>query len=612
MPSKGKIIVRQYYSTLIIALAVAVLVLAMASVFTVWPELLFKLDEKERYLIGKSSVNKTQLLRTYHTVSYTIFWFTFLIASLYLITCLILSTSKPIILVDKNTIGAGLRALFHNPVTVVLLVCYTALMYYGTSYYYPEIVGWYSGVYTQDLLDNFRLNEQFIRETMGRNDYRFYPLGHQDLHLLSWFTPYVKVWIIVSALQLFTIIYFSSKLINKLVGEDIPYLFLGASILFLFHVSTANTFFQFIYAERMLVFFFSIFAYCYYNYRKSREERYFYATLLTALFGIFFKDTAFILFGGLPFFAVVLDLLGGLKTTRSRLRSRDDLTHVLSSYRIEFAIAGLVISYLFLYIILSVLRSIAKGEGAYNDAGQHLRLDIRLTDIRIWLIFLVMVFRSYFIATKKDKANILDSLNATALVYILANSVLTGFSSYSYIALPVYYVALLNILYIVAILYKHTKLRMRKSLLLLIVITGFTAIFLLESYRGVSFVSTVTHLKNRQSSWEMTYQKVGEIARVKFEQGDEANIIYTKSWFANNRHLDRLRYHRLIYLDPSNHKYVVKDGIDPGAYYTPKKGDILINIDQSNLDFIEEELTNYKIIYEYEKGRGNAKIFEFK
>ena len=115
----------------------------------------------------------------------------------------------------------------------------------GTSWFYPELVAWYDGIIDHQLLDNFSIRFEFIAETMLRNDYRFFPLAHQDLHILSWFTPYVKVWIIVSAAELFAIIILSARFIRRLCGDaSANYLLLIISLLFLSAPSTGFAFFS--------------------------------------------------------------------------------------------------------------------------------------------------------------------------------------------------------------------------------------------------------------------------------------------------------------------------------------------------------------------------------
>ena len=80
-----------------------------------------------------------------------------------------------------------------HPLVLLLWTAYTVGMVNGTSWLFPELVGWYDGIIDHHLLDNFSIRYEFIAETMLRNDYRFFPLAHQDLHVLSWFRPYVKV-----------------------------------------------------------------------------------------------------------------------------------------------------------------------------------------------------------------------------------------------------------------------------------------------------------------------------------------------------------------------------------------------------------------------------------
>ena len=95
----------------------------------------------------------------------------------------------------------------------MLFAAYAVAMVHGTNWFYPELVGWYDSIIDHHLLDNFSIRNDFIKETMLRNDYRFFPLAHQDLHVLSWFTAYVKIWMVVSAAELFAIILLAYQLI---------------------------------------------------------------------------------------------------------------------------------------------------------------------------------------------------------------------------------------------------------------------------------------------------------------------------------------------------------------------------------------------------------------
>jgi len=92
-----------------------------------------------------------------------------------------------------------------HPVVTVVLAGYSLAMVQGTSWFYPELPDLYQGFIQSPLLDQPQLQERFIAETMQRNSFRFFPLAHQDLHALSWFTPYVKVWMLASAAELVAI-----------------------------------------------------------------------------------------------------------------------------------------------------------------------------------------------------------------------------------------------------------------------------------------------------------------------------------------------------------------------------------------------------------------------
>jgi len=113
-------------------------------------------------------------------------------------------------------------------------------------------VGWYDSVLDDNLLNNFSLRHYFVKETMRRNDFRFFPLAHQDLYVLSWFTPYVKVWAMVSVAELIAIVALCCQFISKLTQKSTPSLLLMATVLMLFQPSTATAFFQLIYSERIL------------------------------------------------------------------------------------------------------------------------------------------------------------------------------------------------------------------------------------------------------------------------------------------------------------------------------------------------------------------------
>jgi hypothetical protein len=55
----------------------------------------------------------------------------------------------------------------------------------GTTYLYADLIGWYPDLINGHYLDNFSIKESFAKETMRRADFRFFPLAHQNIHILS-------------------------------------------------------------------------------------------------------------------------------------------------------------------------------------------------------------------------------------------------------------------------------------------------------------------------------------------------------------------------------------------------------------------------------------------
>ena len=115
-----------------------------------------------------------------------------------------------------------LRFARAHPLVLALFAGYTVAMVHGTNWMYPELVGWYSDVSGEHLLNNFSFRQGFVSETMRRDDFRFFPLSHQDLHLLSWFTPYPKIWTLISAAELVATIGLSVAVVQQSLRATNP------------------------------------------------------------------------------------------------------------------------------------------------------------------------------------------------------------------------------------------------------------------------------------------------------------------------------------------------------------------------------------------------------
>ena len=500
-----------------------------------------------------------------------------------------------------------------HPVVLILFVIYTIAMVNGTSWFYPELVAWYDGIIDHQLLDNFSIRFEFIAETMLRNDYRFFPLAHQDLHILSWLTPYVKVWIIVSAAELFAIIILSARFIRRLCGDaSANYLLLIISLLFLSAPSTGFAFFQLIYSERILTLLFSIYIVFYLRYQQSKNIGDKNITLAAALIGMFVKDIGILLFVTPAVVQLVLGSLGQLQSY-PKLQwfqsSWSERRQLIKAYSLELWLCSFVVIFGISYAYLSFLPSIYHNVGSYTmDNSGGLDLDPR----SLFLVGFILI-RTILATCRHVKFNFLDNLNIAALCYIVALYKLIGYEGHSYTSLPIQLIAVLDIAFIWQLwIAKHWPNSRRSQIGIgLTVTTICIGLISFENKLENSFIKNVGKIKSKQNSWQQTFSKVDQLTKEAKQRGEDVNLIFTKSWFRRKRHLDRFKYDRLIFFNPETRSYSTVDGINRGESYTPRTGDFLINIDKGNTDFLGEELNKYKEIYRFSPKKNKGWIYRF-
>lgn len=493
-----------------------------------------------------------------------------------------------------------------HPLVIALWAGYTVAMLHGSSWFYPELVGWYKDVISDHLLNNFSFRSDFLRETLKRDDFRFFPLAHQDLHILSWFTAYIKVWMLVSAAELFTIVVVSARFVRRLTRhEAIPGLLLITSLLLLFQPSTGTAFFQLIYSERLLTFLFSLYFASYLHHQQTRSAQTFYSTILFALLGIFVKDIAIVLFLAPPLVTLALGSIGRMEGyPRLRLNNQNEFNN---SYKLELWLCSLILVFITSYIALSLLPSSYASSGSYSKGAE---LTLR-PDLRIWLMLAYSTWRGWNITTGRSQANLLDCLNLAALIYAGSLFLLIGYHSSSYLALPIQLITVLDALWIWSetispFLGSRTGQRATAG----IGVAACLGLIGIEHQTGFSFLNQVSRIKISQDSWQQTYSRLQELARERKEDGHPVNIIRDRStWFSRKRHLGRLNYDRLIIHDPQEGTYTVEDGIKEGSTYTPRAGDLLINIDRQPHDFTPPSTRDYNLIYRYDPSLHNGRIY---
>ncbi|MDC0261451.1 hypothetical protein OAK65_04985, partial [Synechococcus sp. AH-551-N17] len=507
----------------------------------------------------------------------------------------------------KSWISQLATAIRRHPVTSIILSTYVIIMVQESSWFFKEILTWYDDIYTDHLLSNFSLRQSFITETMRRNDFRFFPLSHQDLHALSWLTPYTKVWSLVSAIELTITIILGCKVVqiinkNKSSGS----LFLMGSLLFLFTSATAYNYFQFIYSERFLTFLLAGFIYQYCLYQNSRQQKNGRLALLFALFIPFFKDSAILLAVVPALTTITLGSIGKLNNyPRWNTLKPSDWAR---AYALELAIFSLAAFFLASFVMLSGLPSLFAGVERYDA---HLGFSTLKLDIRLVILIGFIATRLWLLCRNHTQANALDGLNIAVLSYGFSLYALVGLEADNYMTLPLQFVAVIDMVMIwetlaVPWLSKRLSIRQTQAAAL-----GATLLVLgIEDRQAETFRQRATFLSWKQKSWRKTYNKADETVKEARKKGEVVNLIYSKGWFKNSEEMKKLTYDRLVYYDIDSRTYKIKDGIDRGLSYKPKKGDFLVDIDTGKkLTEYGIDLSRYQLLYQENINKRYARIF---
>ena len=494
-----------------------------------------------------------------------------------------------------------------HPVVTIVLTIYAAMMIQESSWFYKEILTWYDEILDNQLLNNFSLRERLINETMGRNDFRFFPLSHQDLHILSWVTPYIKVWSLASAFQLIATIILGCKLVARVnKNRASASLILMGTLLFLFTSASAYNYFQFIYSERFLTFLIAFYTYHYSIYLDSGQLHNGRLALLFALFIPFFKDTA-VLLAVIPVATTIVAGSFGAIPRRPAWGSIEP-SKWMEAYALEFAILSLAPFFLASFAILSALPSLAADVPRYDA---HLGFSVLALDVRLIFFLGFIATRFWRIARRKTNVTALDGLNIAALAYGFALFALVGLEGSSYMSLPIQFVAVLDILMIWESLVAPKLNHRMNSRQAQAVALGTTLLLLnIEDRQAATFRKRAQLISWKQRSWRTTLNEARAITTQAKENGETVNLIYSKGWFKHSDQMKALIYDRLVYYDIDTRRYIVKAGIGKGEFYKPQTGDFLVDIDTGKkLTEFGIDLSNYDLLYQEDPNRQYGRIF---
>ena len=494
-----------------------------------------------------------------------------------------------------------------HPVVTIILTIYVVLMVQESSWFYKEILTWYDDIFSDQLLNNFSLREKLVDETMGRNDFRFFPLSHQDLHALSWVTPYIKIWSLVSALELIATIILGCKLIKRANNNRTSAsLILMGTLLFLFTSASAYNYFQFIYSERFLTFLLASYAYQYSVYLDSGQLRNGRLALLFALFIPFFKDTA-VLLAVVP--AATTIVAGSLGAMPSRPRwGSTQPSQWLTAYALDIAIVSLSLFFMASFAILSALPSLAADVPRYDA---HLGFSVLALDIRLIFFLGFIASRLWLISWKHANVTALDGLNIAALSYGFALYALVGLEGSNYMNLPIQFVAVLDILMIwESLVAPKLKNRMNGRQAQAVALGTTLLLLNIEDRQASTFRQRAQLISWQQRSWRTTLNETKTITERAKENGETVNLIYSKGWFKHSDQMKTLTYDRLVYYDIDTGNYIIKDGIGKGQLYKPQPGDYLVDIDTGKkLTKYGIDLSNYDVLYQEDPNRQYARVF---
>ena len=494
-----------------------------------------------------------------------------------------------------------------HPVVTIVLTIYAVVMVQESSWFYKEILTWYDEILDNQLLNNFSFRERLINETMGRNDFRFFPLSHQDLHVLSWLTPYVKVWSLVSALELIATIILGCKLIERVKrnGTSASLILMG-TLLFLITSASAYNYFQFIYSERFLTFLIALYAYHYCIYLDSGQLHNGRLALLFALFIPFFKDTAVLLAVIPAATTIVAGSLGAMP--RRPAWGSIQPSKWMEAYTLDFAILSLAPFFLASFALLSALPSLAADMPRYDT---HLGFSVLALDIRLIIFLGFITTRCWLIGHRQDNVNVLDGFNLAALAYGFALYALVGLEGSNYMSLPIQFVAVLDILMIwESLVAPKLKRRMNGRQAQAMALCTTLLLLNIEDRQADTFRQRAQLISRKQRSWRATLNETIAITRRAKEKGETINLIYSKGWFKHSDQMKKLAYDRLVYYDIDTRQYIIKEGIDKGKPYSPQTGDYFVDVDTGRkLTKNGIDLSKYDLLYQEDPNREYARIF---
>ena len=220
--------------------------------------------------------------------------------------------------------------------------------------------------------------------------------------------------------------------------------------------------------------------------------------------------------------------------------------------------------------------------------------------------------RAFQIGMRKSRFTPLDGANLAALSYVGALYWLVGYSSTNYMALPMHLIAVIDILALWCMGPRHwLKNKVNHKTITAAGLLSSAAVIYVELQFPGNAYTRVKDIMRTHRSWRATFNQSALVLRDAKRQGNEVNVIISKSWFRRFNHLKRLHYDRLIYLNEDSLTYRIIDGKDKGGSYTPEPGDFFLDLDTGKRRIEEYGIntTNFEQIYKFSPNVSNGHIY---
>ncbi len=263
---------------------------------------------------------------------------------------------------------------------------------------------------------------------------RFGPLGGQEYNLVALISNTPLAYFAFNAMLLLIFIIILIKILREFSSNN--YLNYFTVVLLLLMPAVTNTFFKFLYVEKNVIFYLSVFLISFIAFQKQQKAAYFIIALLSANIAIYYKETVFI--------AVAVFSAAHLVLSWRQINRKGRLLNIL------LIISAAIYISIYLLTIQPNIHSAYLPSSAHNSflifIKNILNYGLFSDPILILILIPLTVWRTFQVFFRRSESHpILDPMLAVGAAYVAAFIVLNMYSPYY--LLPAYLFALPPMLY---------------------------------------------------------------------------------------------------------------------------------------------------------------------